>query len=745
MLHTSLIAALSASAALAASAAEHHVALSGNDGNDGSAARPFRTVQRAATAAQGGDLVTVHAGTYRERVHPPTGGVTFEAAAGDTVVISGAEPVSAWTHVANDTWRLDLPSYATFGNFNPYMDRLRGDWFAPEGLVHHSGGVYAGNLWLKEAASLADVLSPVAPGAEPQWAATVDGDSGTYLVNLLYVQPRGGAAVSAGLPSWRYGTKPYNDTVEGPCAAFILSGDVLRFDNVDFGAAGTAWLDLRAASAVGAGASLEVRAGDRWGPLLGSGSVPATGDWAAWANFSVPIAPTSGLQNISVVFLAPGYAAGTTTIFAQFPGADPTAPGLAEINVRQTVFYPSEPFIDNITVRGFRLERAATQWAPPSAEQVGIIGTHWSKGWTIENNEVRDSACSCISLGKYGDGYDNTNDQGQADPYTACVYRALAYGWHKDRVGSHTVRNNYVHHCGQTGVVGSLGGAFSVVSGNLIHDCHWQQSFTGAEMAGIKLHAAVDTVISDNHIFNCSGLGIWLDWMAQGTIVERNLFHDNDDCDIFTEVDHGPYTVANNLFLGPSGGLCANSAGGAYVHNLIAGDVQHNGADGRSTPVLVPHETDIAALVRADNGDHRLYNNLLVAPAGFAVVDNSVLPCVGRGNVFTGASPGPSKFETEALVNKSFDAGVLLTQEAGGVWVLQLRVDPQWAAQQARSLVTTALLGNASIPKQGYTLPNASSFAISTDYFGNARNLANPAPGPIEASGALRLQVWPKP
>jgi len=229
-------------------------------------------------------------------------------------------------------------------------------------------------------------------------------------------------------------------------------------------------------------------------------------------------------------------------------------------------------------------------------------------------------------------------------------------------------------------------------------------------------------------------------------MVIRNLFHDNADCDIFTEVDHGPYTVANNLFLGPNGGLCANSAGGAYAHNLIAGGVQHNGADGRSTPVLVPHETDIAALAKANNGDHRLFNNLLVAPAGFAVIDNSVLPCVGRGNVFTGAAtPGPSKFETEALVNASFDAGVLLTQEAGGAWFLRLSLDAGWRAQQPRALVTTAMLGNASIPEQGYTLPNASAFALDTDYFGAARDASNPAPGPIEAEGDLNVQVWPKP
>ena len=37
-------------------------------------------------------------------------------------------------------------------------------------------------------------------------------------------------------------------------------------------------------------------------------------------------------------------------------------------------------------MRGFTLEHAATNWAPPTAEQIGLIGTHWSKGWIIENN-----------------------------------------------------------------------------------------------------------------------------------------------------------------------------------------------------------------------------------------------------------------------------------------------------------------------------------------------------------------------
>ena len=42
--------------------------------------------------------------------------------------------------------------------------------------------------------------------------------------------------------------------------------------------------------------------------------------------------------------------------------------------------------INYITVCGFTLRQAATPWAGAMSEQVGLIGTHWSKGWIIENN-----------------------------------------------------------------------------------------------------------------------------------------------------------------------------------------------------------------------------------------------------------------------------------------------------------------------------------------------------------------------
>jgi hypothetical protein len=51
-----------------AGAREFHVAKTGSDNNDGSAAAPFLTINRAAMELRAGDTVTVHAGIYREWV-----------------------------------------------------------------------------------------------------------------------------------------------------------------------------------------------------------------------------------------------------------------------------------------------------------------------------------------------------------------------------------------------------------------------------------------------------------------------------------------------------------------------------------------------------------------------------------------------------------------------------------------------------------------------------------------------------
>lgn len=109
-----------------------------------------------------------------------------------------------------------------------------------------------------------------------------------------------------------------------------------------------------------------------------------------------------------------------TIIWAQFKGVDPNEQ-LVEINVRQTVFYPEKTGINYLTVRGFTMRHAATPWAPPTAEQIGLIGTHWSKGWIIENNTISHAICSAVALGKHGDRWDNTSAN-SAEGYVKTIF-----------------------------------------------------------------------------------------------------------------------------------------------------------------------------------------------------------------------------------------------------------------------------------------------------------------------------------
>jgi len=443
-----------------------------------------------------------------------------------------------------------------------------------------------------------------------------------------------------------------------------------------------------------------------------------------------------------------------TTIWAQFPGADPNQQ-LVEINVRRTVFYPDQPGRNFITVRGFTMRHAATPWAPPTAEQIGLIGTHWSKGWIIENNVISHSVCSGVALGKHGDEFDNTSAN-TAEGYVKTIERAHAHtiAWAKENIGHHVVRNNTVSHCEQAGIVGSLGPAFSVVTGNTIHDVHVRRLFTGAEMAGIKFHAAIDTEISNNHIYRTTR-GLWLDWMAQGTRVSRNLFHDNITEDLFVEVNHGPFVVDNNIFLSPTTVLDM-SQGGAYAHNLITGKIVSSEELRRETPYHPAHSTTVAGLVNIHGGDNRFYNNLFVgagptpAPSsnkddrhrrvagyGLWVYDTREFPLHTGGNVYlNGARPYAQ--EAGAVVQEAVDPQVSLVDRS-----LQLTYVP--AVQQAKTTpVTTELLGQAKIPGLPYENADGSPLKIDSDYFGKPRNAANPTPGPFEnpGQGMLELKVW---
>ena len=69
-----------------------------------------------------------------------------------------------------------------------------------------------------------------------------------------------------------------------------------------------------------------------------------------------------------------------TTIKANFGKNNPNK-NLVEINVRPACFLPKTTGINYITVNGLKISQAASQWAAPTNEQLGAIGSNWSKGW----------------------------------------------------------------------------------------------------------------------------------------------------------------------------------------------------------------------------------------------------------------------------------------------------------------------------------------------------------------------------
>ncbi len=369
-----------------------------------------------------GDTVLIHDGIYRERVDPPRGGasdterITFTAAPGARPEIRGSEIVKGWEHVSGPVWKVTLPA-SFFGGFNPFADEIRGDWFEGRGRKHHTGAVYLNGAWLIEAAARDDLFLP--EGTRPEWIVPND----QYLLNVLWWRPEGEShpVVTVDRVIDRLGTHNA-PSVEGPeCLGFIKHGHWAAYGEADFGASCEA-LEIRVASATRGGV-IEIRKSAPDGPKIGELTVEFTGGWQKWRTLRAPIEALSGAQRLCFVFRSlPGESGPlnaplwfaevtgeSTTIWAQFPGVDPNAETV-EVNVRRAVFYPSRTGINYITVRGLTMRHAAPNWAPPTAEQVGLIGTNWSKGWIIEDNVISHSVCSGISLGKHGDEFDNTSE-----------------------------------------------------------------------------------------------------------------------------------------------------------------------------------------------------------------------------------------------------------------------------------------------------------------------------------------------
>ena len=451
----------------------------------------------------------------------------------------------------------------------------------------------------------------------------------------------------------------------------------------------------------------------------------------------------------------------TTRIYANFDAADPNKECI-EINVRESCFKAAETGVNYITIRGFELAQAATKWSPPTSEQSGLICANWCKGWIIEDNIIHDARCSAVCIGKErSTGHNLSYRYGRKPGYQTqleCVFAGIRMGWSKERVGSHIIRHNLIYNCGQNAVVGNMGGAFSEVCNNHIYNIGNLHKFFGYEIAGIKLHAAIDTHIHHNRIHNCL-LGIWLDWQAQGARVSSNLCY-NNETDIWIEVTHGPHLVDNNIFASEE--TLRNAAqGGAYIHNLFCGRLSRYDVTNRSTPYHLPHSTEVMGTAVVYGGDDRFYQNIFIGNPG--KTDNNekygtehyIGYCAsieeytekvranGRGDV----EKFMKEYQPVYINNNVYLKGAahydreenFCSDKHNCRWRIRedgdkvyLDIDfPENAFLSNTQIISTDSMVPPRISEEPYESPEGNTIVLNTDFLGQKRS-NDPKPGPIE-------------
>jgi Right handed beta helix region/Protein of unknown function (DUF1565) len=654
-----------------------HVAVTGADAAAGTESAPFRTINRAAQVAVAGDTVLVHEGVYREWVKPANGGlsdmrrITYAAASGERVKITGAERVTGWTEESGSVWTVTVPN-AMFGEYNPYALTVEGDWVVRESEDEphkHLGDVYLNGHSFYEAMTRDELTAPARTEVRDHW-----------------------------------------------------TGRTMPVPDVE-------------------------RTTLRWYAEVGEE---------------------------------------TTTLWAAFGDADPNAE-LVEINVRRSVLYPVVVGLDYITVRGFELAQAACPWTPPTADQPGLVGPNWAKGWIIEDNDIHDAKCSAISIGKEASTGNNNFTRRHDKPgyqyQLESVFDALEIGWSKETIGSHVIRNNHIHDCGQNGVVGHLGCVFSRIHDNHIHAIATKREFFGHEIGGIKLHAAIDVEIAHNHIHDCT-LGVWLDWQTQGTRITRNVLHDN--CrDLFVEVSHGPYVVDHNI-LASSASIESACEGGAYVANLIGGTVRVEAVMNRATPYHRAHSTRVAGYGVIYSGDDRFIGNIFcgtggdprdiseaygeaipnltqtgygtLAYDGYPSSYNEYLAIIGaalpgdldaflpvknpvmiRGNLYL---DGSRPYDKEIRPAVSDAASALVVSSDADQVTVEVTLPEDFGSHRLPT-PTTADLGRVRFPDLEFEEPDGSGIQLRTDLVGAMAD-GPVVPGPIQSftGGRNKMVVW---
>lgn len=416
----------------------------------------------------------------------------------------------------------------------------------------------------------------------------------------------------------------------------------------------------------------------------------------------------------------------STILHVNFGKADPNA-ALAEINVRECIFFPLVKGLRYITVDGFTMVHAAANWACFRAFQHALIGAYYGRNWIIQNCRFADARCVALVCG---------NDPSSENE-----------GFDVQEVGRHIIRNNVFERCGEAGIHGFKGWAGSLIEGNLIQDINTHNEFGGFETGAIKLHDAVDVTIKNNVIRRVTKgspgdfCGIWLDWGAQGDRITGNVVYDVPGFALFLQNTHGgPILVDNNII---QGRVVTSSASNVYVHNLFVDSTMQCRLEKFSVIYYEPHSAKVAGMLPTSLHHNKYFNNIFIR--GAAATIPQAPDYQSDWNVFFETAQKTSWGDEHSLVAPDFATGINFKSLENGVEVTFKSSNAP--AQMQTPLITHDFIGKFPLTQQGLETPDGKPLTVNADLTGKSRDARHPAAGPIEelkAENRVRLIVGPR-
>lgn len=271
----------------------------------------------------------------------------------------------------------------------------------------------------------------------------------------------------------------------------------------------------------------------------------------------------------------------------------------------------------DVVVKGLVITNYAT---PLEQSTVGGGGSH---RWIVEGNEISYSSSGGLTI---ADGM--------------------------------VVRNNYIHHNDQIGIVSGGGADGALVEDNEIAYNNWQSKFDHHwEAGGTKFLRTNDLIVRNNYVHDNEGPGLWADHLNKNTLYEGNTVVDNSYHGIFHEISYSAVIRNNTVERNGGAGIWIANSHDVEVHNnvvsnntqfAIAGSVDHRG-DGPHGPWIVENLY--------------VHHNTITAPTGWTGIQQQIDDLsifTSRGNRFesntyrTAGNSQPFKWMNDRLTRQQW-------------------------------------------------------------------------------------------